>query len=199
MSTSKPNYHHGDLRSTLLQAATDLIGEGGIDALSMRKLADRAGVSRTAPYHHFSDKQALLSALAQAGFARFEQQLQQTLSGGTDGPDALHAFVRCYIDFARHHPQTYDLMFGHSVWRAGVPSEQLKGEAHQSFRRYLERVALWQRQGVLPQGVEPLRFAQLSWSTLHGLARLLIDGIYVEPRQLDELLQLTVAMFRQTL
>ena len=55
-SVSRPTYHHGDLREALLQAAKALIAEAGIENLSLRKLAERAGVSRTAPYHHFSDK-----------------------------------------------------------------------------------------------------------------------------------------------
>ena len=61
---ARPTYHHGDLREALLQAAKALIGEAGIENLSLRKLAERAGVSRTAPYHHFSDKNDLLCAIA---------------------------------------------------------------------------------------------------------------------------------------
>ena len=57
--TSGSSYHHGDLRSALIEAATTIIEDSGIDALSLRKLAEVTGVSRTAPYHHFKDKNAL--------------------------------------------------------------------------------------------------------------------------------------------
>ncbi len=80
--TTSSNYHHGDLRTALINTATSIIEERGIDALSLRKLAEQVGVSRTAPYHHFKDKNALLSAIAAKGFddwhssakAIFEQQ-----------------------------------------------------------------------------------------------------------------------------
>ncbi|WP_210395909.1 TetR/AcrR family transcriptional regulator [Motiliproteus sediminis] len=198
MNNPKSSYHHGDLRSTLLQAATDLIREGGVEALSMRKLADRVGVSRTAPYHHFTDKHALLSALAEEGFRRFEQRLQAEV-GDCAPAERLDQFVRCYMDFALASPETYNLMFGSGVWQAGAPTPTLKAEAHGSFRRYVERVEQWQAEGVLPAEVDPLRFAQISWSTLHGLARLMIDGIYVDAHHLEALLDTAVGLFRQAL
>jgi len=199
MNPTKPTYHHGDLRGALLDAATALIREAGVDGLSMRKLADRVGVSRTAPYHHFVDKQALLSALAEAGFRRYEAALQQALASAPTADAQLRAFIRCYLTFALAHPESYDLMFGHSVWKAGVPSESLRGEAHRVFKRYVERVRLWQQQQLLPAGVETLRLAQVTWSTLHGLARLSIDGIYLQPNHLDELLDVAERLFRQAL
>ncbi|SEF90500.1 TetR/AcrR family transcriptional regulator [Marinobacterium lutimaris] len=192
----KSAYHHGDLRSSLLQAATDLIAEGGVDALSMRKLADRVGVSRTAPYHHFTDKHALLSALAEEGFKSYEKAVEEALAGATSEDELLFRFARSYLEFAQAYPETYNLMFGQSVWKAGIPTEQLKTEAYHCFRRYVEHVTDWQQQGLLSEQVEPLHFAQVSWSTLHGLARLLLDGIYIDLKHLDDLINLAVRMFR---
>ena len=74
--TIRPSYHHGDLRQALLRAAKQLIAEAGIENLSLRKLAERAGVSRTAPYHHFSDKNDLLCAIAAEGFRRRHQKVE---------------------------------------------------------------------------------------------------------------------------
>ncbi|MCW8832865.1 MAG: TetR/AcrR family transcriptional regulator, partial [Colwellia sp.] len=68
------SYHHGDLHSSLLETATAMITEQGIDALSLRKLAERIGVSRTAAYHHFKDKNDLLSAIAAQAFASWHAQ-----------------------------------------------------------------------------------------------------------------------------
>ena len=61
--------HHGDLRAGLLRAALELLHEGGVEALTLRAVARRAGVSPGAPYHHFADKDALLAAVAEDGFA----------------------------------------------------------------------------------------------------------------------------------
>ena len=70
---SKANYHHGDLRPNLLSAATEMITAGGVESLSLRKLAEKVGVSRTATYHHFKDKHDLLCAVAAQGFAKWQQ------------------------------------------------------------------------------------------------------------------------------
>ncbi len=69
MTNTAPSYHHGDLRTALLDAAAKRLAKHGVESLSLRKLAEDAGVSRTAPYHHFKDKSALLSAIAAKGFS----------------------------------------------------------------------------------------------------------------------------------
>ena len=70
-------YHHVNLRQSLLLAAKELIAEHGIEALSLRKLADKVGVSRTAAYHYFIDKNDLLCALAANGFRRWQTSLDK--------------------------------------------------------------------------------------------------------------------------
>ena len=88
--TQTARYHHGDLHATLLQEANTLLNEQGIEGLSLRKLAERAGVSRTAPYHHFRDKNALLCALATQAFRQLDEminsQLQEAGSQEGTGP-----------------------------------------------------------------------------------------------------------------
>ena len=197
-AASKATYHHGDLHDCLLKAATEIIAESGVDALSMRKLADRVGVSRTAPYHHFRDKQALLSALALNGFRTYIAEVEQISLDKQLSPDQkLEQFVRYYLRFAMQNPEIYNLMFGHSLWKSGQPSEELRAEAHESFRRFVSFVAQWQQDGAIPPGCEPLRFSQVAWSALHGLCRLVIDGIYVEPSSIDAICDTLLAMFRQ--
>lgn len=194
----KDNYHHGDLHSSLLQAAMELITEAGIDGLSMRKLADRVGVSRTAPYHHFRDKQALLSALALQGFSEYSQQIDAVMTDSNlDAEQRLTAFVRTYLRFALDNPQAYNLMFGQAVWKSGQPSEALHAEAYATFRSFVDLVERWQAEGVLPAGCEALRFTQVIWSTLHGLCRLVIDGVYVESDSIDAISETLLLLLRQ--
>lgn len=199
MNQMKNTYHHGDLRSSLLETALEMIRESGVEELSMRKLADRVGVSRTAPYHHFADKHELLSAIAEVGFADYEAGLEAALRGVEDPAQALRVFLGYYVGFALEHSQAYNLMFGQGVWKSGHPTEALKGEAHRVFKSYVTRVEAWQKAGVLPAGADALRLAQISWSTLHGLCRLFLDGIYVDRSNVEELLGLAEQMFRQSL
>ncbi|GGO78902.1 TetR family transcriptional regulator [Marinobacterium nitratireducens] len=199
MNQSKSSYHHGDLRSSLLAAATAMITEGGIEALSMRKLADRVGVSRTAPYHHFADKQELLSAIAETGFHHYEAGVNRLLAEQSDPGRQVSGFIEHYVNFALEQPQAYNLMFGQSVWKSGEPSESLKTEAYRVFRQHVRTVESWQAADVMPSNVDTLRLAQISWATLHGLSRLILDGIYVDRRNLGPLLRLAESMFRQSI
>lgn len=189
----KSNYHHGDLRRTLLDQAALLLREQGEAGLSMRQLASRAGVSRTAPYHHFKDKQELLCAIAEEGFRRY--RLVFTPVGSELSEDYLRRFVRDYLDFAVASPEYYDLMFGSKLWRSGDITEALQKEAHGVFRFYLEQVRAWQDMGLVDPQLDPLRYAQVSWSTLHGMSRLLIDGIYLDPDAMGPVCDQAAAMF----
>ena len=180
-------YHHGDLRAALLREAASLLRQDGIDSLSLRKLAERVGVSRMAPYHHFKDKNALLCALAADGFARLGTLVEQAhLQPGADIETGLREFVRAYLAFALDNPEQYELMFGRTLWKTGEPTDELRQVAFTSFRRYAERLGSLLSSSALPNGSSPLRVAQASWATLHGLCRLLIDGIYVDRRDMEE-------------
>lgn len=196
MSEEKKAYHHGDLRQTLLQSATAIIREGGVDALSMRKLADAVGVSRTAPYHHFKDKNELLCAIAERGFADHLHTVS-TLPRQypeLDGLALFERYVLSYIRFADENPETYDLMFGKEIWKLGTPSPSLKAISKDSFQHWIEWIAELQSQQVLTSAHPTLRVAQVSWATLHGLCRLLNDGIYVNRDDLEEMGKTAAAM-----
>lgn len=171
---AEARYHHGDLRSALLREAAAMLREQGIEGLTLRKLAERAGVRAPALYHHFEDKNDLLCALAEDGFRRLEAvTVGATEAPARDARERMRRFVLAYVSFARERPETYDLMFGRTIWKAGAPTEALREVAYGTFRRYLEH--------VIPEGrrdQRALRIAQVSWATLHGLCRLLTDGIY---------------------
>lgn len=196
MSETKKSYHHGDLRVSLQEEAATLIREQGIEGLSMRKLADRVGVSRSAPYHHFSDKQELLCAIAERGFLLQEEALKELqLDDLAPLTEQVRQFIRHYVSWSVDHPEYYDLMFGREIWRSEPKSESFVQSSHGYFRRYVERVEAWQQEGLLGAEFEALRFAQVSWSTMHGLARLLIDGIYIDRKALDAMCDTAADMF----
>lgn len=180
-NTNKTNYHHGDLCGSLVQAASVLIQEHGVEALSMRKLADAVGVSRTAPYHHFKDKNALLSAIAEEGF-RLQSGIIDSVCDDqtTEITEQFEVFVQSYIRFAIEHPAHYDLMYGGSIWKQKQASESLEKAAHTSFKRWLQRIEVLQQQGFLNNQETATRLAQVTWATLHGLCRLANDGVYID-------------------
>lgn len=180
-------YHHGDLRSALLAQAAQLLHKEGIEGLSLRRLAERTGVSRTAPYHHFKDKHALLCALAADGFRALDQMITEArLDPGTDLPDGLRRFVHAYLRFALDSPEQYELMFGRAIWKNAEPTAELRDVAYHAFRHYAERISALASQAALPKGARPLRLAQASWATLHGLCKLMLDGIYVDRADMEE-------------
>ncbi|WP_370279600.1 TetR/AcrR family transcriptional regulator [Pontibacterium sp.] len=196
MTQDKKTYHHGDLRQSLLQAATQIIRDGGVDALSMRKLADNVGVSRTAPYHHFKDKNELLCAIAEAGFADHIQAVSELPQQHPELEPRLlfELYVLGYIRFADANPETYDLMFGKEIWKLGQPTDSLKVISKRCFQHWLEWIETLQGAGILTNQHPTLRVAQASWATLHGLCRLLNDGIYVNRDDLEEMGKTAAAM-----
>jgi len=196
MTESKKPYHHGDLREKLLNAATDLIAIGGIENLSIRKLADKVGVSRTAPYHHFKDKNELLCAIAEQGFLKQDQLVTSISALYPDLPanELFEQYVLIYIRFAHENSETYDLMYGRDIWKSGQPTDSLKLISKNCFRLWLEWVEALQIEGIFDASQPPLRIAQASWAALHGLCRLFNDGIYINRDDVDDIAKTTVNM-----
>ncbi len=194
--TPKTSYHHGNLRESLVQQAAEMVQRSGIDGMSLRKLAEAVGVSRTALYHHFKDKNALLCALAEQGFVRWREQAQ-TIFDRADISDRekLSQFVRDYIYWAADNPQLYDLMFGRTIWKNAKPTESLKHVAYPSFQYQVDMTRDWQQRGLLPATEDTLRLSQVTWGTMHGIARLLIDGIYADRSHIDEMCACAVSLF----
>jgi AcrR family transcriptional regulator len=189
-------YHHGDLRRQILDEAARLLKEEGEVGLSMRKLAQNLGVSRTAPYHHFTDKQALLCGVAEEGFRRLREvvRAQPYLEGAKITEAALREFVRRYVQFSIDNAEYYELMFGARLWKSQQLTDSLKLEAYAAFKVYLEHIRIW-RQSISNTNIDALRFAQVSWSTLHGMSRLLIDGIYLDATAINVMSDAAAKMF----
>ena len=91
MPAPKPSYHHGDLRSALLDAALDIISELGPQQLTIREVARRAGVSHAAPYRHFADKDQLILAVVEQGFELMRQTIADKKAAAPQ--DDLHQFA----------------------------------------------------------------------------------------------------------
>jgi AcrR family transcriptional regulator len=167
----KSSYHHGELRRTLLDVSIDVIDRRGVDALNLRELAARAGVSSGAPYHHFADRGALLSAIAEEGFAGLAAaMIRERDAAPDDASSRLAAIGRAYVRFAKTHRGYFRVMF-----RADLHSADLVQAKPQTFQLLCDAIRDCQRSGVAPPGDwQPLVLT--AWSTVHGLATLWIDG-----------------------
>ena len=109
-------YHHGNLRAELLDTAVEQLRTSSVEDLSLRALAREIGVSQTAPYRHFADKNELLAAMATRGYRELVRALHDAGETASDSPrQELYAFAHAYVTYASNHPQMFKLMFGPSV------------------------------------------------------------------------------------
>lgn len=154
-------YHHGHLRAACVEAGVRLVEDEGPDAVTIRGVARIAGVSHTAPLHHFRDRHELLDAVADRGFDLLVERLDASLAPDATPTEALRAYGRAYVDHAVAHRGLFTLMFR--------PTGEIQGEA--SYRRLIDLCAAAQAAGELP-GDDPFRLALLLWSSVHGLAAL---------------------------
>lgn len=166
-------YHHGNLRSVLLEAAVRVIEKEGVSAVSLHALTRRAGVSSGAPYHHFASREQLLAAVAADGFGLLTREMQRAIEGVTDPLTQLEGLGRAYIRFAIGHRGHFRVMFRKEL-RAHF-SEEERRVSDEAFDLLERTIARCQQAGsIAPGEVEPL--ALLAWSTVHGASDLWIDG-----------------------
>jgi AcrR family transcriptional regulator len=173
MPTKK--YHHGDLKNALIKAGVEILSKEGVEGLSLRKVAKRAGVSHSAPYAHFKDRQSLIAAISTEGFRKLYNKLDAVVSVHADDPvEQLVEAAWAYIRFAMDNPDTFKIMFSGVLEKEkDYPSfVEISG---QTFERVVEIVQGCQKAGVLPS--EPSELVAVSaWSQVHGLISLALEG-----------------------
>jgi AcrR family transcriptional regulator len=161
LSRKKASYHHGDLQAALIRTAGKMLEKEGVEALKLREVARRAGVSHNAPYRHFPQREALLAALATEGF--------EWLAAAQAKAEDLRGMGEAYVHFALAHPQRFRLMFG----------GQIPIEKHPHLREVASRT-FHGLSGALASRVPEAQGARVAsvaaWSLVHGLALLLMGN-----------------------
>jgi AcrR family transcriptional regulator len=163
-----------DTRSALLEAAAGLLEGGGMEAVTLRSVGERAGVSRQAPYRHFADKDALLSVLAAGYYERLGREMEGAVEeAGDDALSRLDAVGAAYVDFALANPHRYRLMLGAKM--RSSPHPEAREAADAVYERFVRIVAECQEAGRLPAG-DPVELADLVYATSHGAVDLALSG-----------------------
>ena len=121
------SYHHGDLKNALIRAGIEILSKEGVQALSLRKVAKRAGVSHAAPYAHFADKQALIAAIAAEGYKKLYEKLSAAQDSQEDPLARLIAVARAYVQSALDEPDHFTITFSGVV------------EAEHDYPEYVEQ------------------------------------------------------------
>ena len=166
-------YHHGNLRNQLIEAGIELINEEGLKGFSLRKAAMRCGVSHTAPYSHFRDKDELISAIGEHITGQFMDKLHNAIKGSEDSPVAVLYLGRAYIDFFIENPQYYQFLFYHSGLTIDLDNENPTDYAPFAIFRTAAYKLFTARN--VPREDFSKNLISL-WSVVHGIASLLTNN-----------------------
>ncbi|MER6054949.1 TetR/AcrR family transcriptional regulator [Streptomyces albidoflavus] len=192
-TTERRPYHHGNLRTDLLDAAERSLRARGAEQLSLRDLARDVGVSHAAPRRHFADRRALLDALAESGFRRLGEQLRAAvdeIGDEDDLPARLHAFASAYVRFATENAALTELM-NFSKHRPGATA--VAEAAAATFGQIGDLIKEGQERGEL-EGDDPAETGLVIYATVLGITSMLNSGM-IEPARLEGLVGTAVTQF----
>lgn len=169
----KAGYHHGSLRSALLDGALELLRTGGIDAVTTRACANLAGVSVGAIRNHFPDKNSLLAGLAASGYELLARRRKPHAFADAGLEKTLEAFIENYVSFAVENSALFRLMFADEGLRRIEYTElyDASRESYGQIRQIFETA--FKKDGLDVKDMDSA--TQLIWSGTHGVAMLVID------------------------
>ncbi|MBL8100636.1 MAG: TetR/AcrR family transcriptional regulator [Anaerolineales bacterium] len=168
-------YHHGDLKNALIKAGVEILAKEGIGKLSLRKVALKAGVSHTAPYSHFSDKQSLIAAISTEGFQRLSKALDSAIKSHANNPKKqLIKSAQVYTEFALRNKDIFKIMFSSALekekeYPAFVEISQ------KTFIQVVDIVRACQEANIIKSGEADV-LAVIIWGQVHGIIALAIEG-----------------------
>lgn len=164
-------YHHGNLRESLIEAGIELINQGGIQHLSLRKTAALCGVSQAAPYTHFNSKEDMLEAMRAYVLELFMGELERAAENPlvNGGAELLVELGKRYVLFFTEHPQYFSFLFSHHCMEINL---DFNGDDTNNFPPYrffkTHAVPVMERMGMTPEKIEDGIIAM--WAMVHGLA-----------------------------
>jgi AcrR family transcriptional regulator len=171
----RKNYHHGDLKNALIKAGIRILSKEGLGGLSLRRVAKKAGVSHTAPYAHFADKQALIAAISTEGYHQLYEQLTAAVETNQGNQQNMLVEVGwAYVQFALKDPELFKIMFS-GVIEQEKDYPDFREISQKNFQLLVGIVKTYQETGLLaPEPVDLV--AVRLWSLVHGFIMLLLEG-----------------------
>jgi AcrR family transcriptional regulator len=168
-------YHHGDLKNALIRAGVEILSKDGVRGLSLRQVAQKAGVSHTAPYSHFADKQALIAAISTEGFRIIYEKLDDAIRRYQGNP--LRQLVEgayAYIQFALSDPAHFKMTLS-GVLEREKDYPAFVEMSQKSYGRVVQIVETCQAAGLVRRGPVDVEAVSV-WSMVHGFVSLLLEG-----------------------
>ncbi len=182
----KGGYHHGDLRVALIATGLKKLEESSAESLSLREIAREIGVSATAIYRHFPDKDSLLSALAAEGLAQLARE--QKAAGKAGGKEGFTEMGRAYVRFAIRNPALFRLIY------SSLPSAKDPANAGpENTPGLLLRQSIAELAGSGATDAQYRAALLRAWSLVHGLAMLILSG-QIAPKDIDQLINEVVSV-----
>jgi AcrR family transcriptional regulator len=169
------HYHHGDLKNALIEAGIDILSKEGVQGLTLRKVARKVGVSHAAPYAHFTDKQALIAAIATEGYTKLYQELAKAAASCPDDPaQRLIEVAWAYVQFATNKPDHFKVTFSGIVEQEADYPEYVE-QSKKSLTLVTELVSDCQQAGLLKSNDIELLAVSI-WAAIHGFIFLLLGN-----------------------
>lgn len=165
-------FHHGNLRSALVQAALEAVNQDGHEKLSLRDLANKAGVSTAAPYRHFKNKGQLLEEVVKEGDKEFYRLYSAALRLDIPAKERLRQACKDYLNFAVTSPNLFRLIFIDPEGRAGHSTGE-EPHSHSTFMAF-EQLVSDVANCATPKEAHSITIA--CWSMIHGFACLRMSG-----------------------
>jgi len=192
-------YHHGELRNTLITAAWDTIHKRGIENFTIVDIAQQAQVSRAAPYRHFKDREALIDAVVNKGFAQLAEEVGLAVSSLPAGStEKVIAGGLGYLRFFRRYPVFFELMFRIAPDDGSDLYEKQEASRMLCMKQHVDSVSEWCRQHNIAEN-QVMETAVKLWATVHGMVSLSlnhgIDRVYPEADMEEMLRSFTTTFF----
>lgn len=192
-----PRRARGSLsREEIIQAATDIVNEYGVEAMSMRRVAEKLGCSVASPYAHFENQEEIMRILVMNGEKRLTSDLRAAQISSTDVYKQLDAIAHGYWNFASKNRELHRLMFsasGGKLYRRSFPTLPT------SYRVFLETI----RRGITTGSIPYTRksypaIARTMWSWMYGLIVLDLNDMIRHPKESDPVAE-GIALFTKLL
>lgn len=174
-----------DLRRTIIDASVSLIAKEGVRALSFREVARKARVSHQAPYHYFENHYAILKTIAEEGFLRLAECMKEASQKHKDPLRALTASGVAYVEFALENAGYFRVMFQSPILSEKRQQEKMP-EAEKAHNVLLTLAQNASASGIAKE-MDSETLALLCWSTAHGIATLISEGIVTRDQAREDI------------